>query len=140
MLRAVMDTNVLVAGLRSRSGASHELLRLLREGRWVLALSNTVASEYHEVLHREAPALELTHAEVDKFLDALCALAEQRSLTTEWQPAAIDPDDEALVQLAREAGIAYLVSHNVRHVAAAERFGVHVVRPADFLTLLRQQL
>jgi predicted nucleic acid-binding protein len=140
MLRAVMDTSVLVAGLRSRAGASHELLRLLREGRWALVLSNTVASEYHEILHREAAVLNLTHAEVDKFLDGLCALAEQRKLVTEWQPAATDPDDEAIVQLAREAGTSYLVTHNVRHVAGAEAFGVRVVRPAELLTTLRQQL
>ena len=41
-MRAVMDTNVLVAAFRSRSGASYELLRLLREGKWTLVLSNTV--------------------------------------------------------------------------------------------------
>ena len=140
VLRAVMDTNVLVAGLRSRSGASHELIRLLRQGRWTLVLSNTVASEYHEILHREVLAVHLTHAEVDEYLDALCALAEQCVLITEWQPAAADPNDEPLVQLAREAEVWYLVTHNVRDVAAAEQFGVRVVRPAQFLDLIRQKV
>lgn len=135
-----MDTSVLVAGLRSRCGASHELLRLLRGGHWTLILSNTVASEYHEILHREAEVLNLAHAEVDGFLDVLCSLAEQHRLTTEWQPVATDPDDEAVVQLAREARSSYLVTHNVRHMAGAEQFGARVVRPAEFLTLLRQQL
>jgi len=139
MLRAVMDTNVLVAGLQSTSGASYEMLRLLRQGRWTLVLSNTVASEYHEILHRERGALNLAHDDVDQYLDVLCALAEQRALTTEWQPAATDPDDEPIVQLAREAEVLYLVTHNVRHVAGADRFGVRVVRPAEFLSLLRQQ-
>lgn len=138
MLRAVMDTNVLVAGLRSTYGASFEMLRLLRRGRWTLVLSNTVASEYHEILHRERDALNLTHDNVDQYLDALCALAEQCALTTEWQPAATDPDDEPIVQLAREADVLYLVTHNVRHVTGADRFGVRVVRPAEFLSLLRQ--
>lgn len=139
MLRAVLDTNVLVAGLRSPSGASFELLRQLREGHWTLVLSNTVASEYHEILHREAGALKLAHEDVDQYLDVLCALAEQRTLATEWQPAATDPDDEPIVQLAREAEVLYLVTHNVRHVAAADRFGTRVMRPAEFLSLLRQQ-
>ena len=139
MLRAVMDTSVLVAGLRSRSGASHELLQQLRAGHWTLVLGNTVASEYHEILHREASALSLTHAEADEYLDVVCALAERRTLTTEWQPAATDPDDEPIIQLARETGVAYLVTHNVRHVAGAERFGVRVMRPAEFLIVLRQR-
>lgn len=139
-MRAVMDTNVLVSALRSRSGASYELLRLLRQGKWALMLSNTVLGEYHEVLHREAGVLRLTHAEADAYLDVLCALAEQRALTSEWQPAAADPDDEPLVQLAREAAVLYLVTHNIRDVRGAAQFGVQVLRPAEFLDLLRKAI
>src|SRR5438046_7495262 len=113
-MRAVMDTNVLVSAFRSQNGASYELLRLLREAKWTLVLSNTVLSEYNEVLRREAGVLRLTHADADAYLDVLCALEEQRMLASEWQPAAADPDDEPLVQLAREAGVLYLGTHNVR--------------------------
>ncbi|MEW6303203.1 MAG: putative toxin-antitoxin system toxin component, PIN family [Verrucomicrobiota bacterium] len=137
-MRAVMDTNVLVAALRSQRGASHELLRLLRNGQWTLVLSNTVLGEYHEVLHREADTLGLSHPDADAYLDVLCALAEQRTLTTAWQPAAADPDDEAFVQLAREAEVEYLVTHNVNDVAGARQFGAKVVRPADFLSIVRK--
>jgi putative PIN family toxin of toxin-antitoxin system len=139
-MRAVLDTNVLVAGLRSQGGASHELLQLLRAGQWTLVLSNTVLGEYHEVLHREADALGLSHADADAYLDVLCALAEQRALTTAWQPAAADPDDEAFVQLAREAKVEYLVTHNVNDVAGARQFGVQVVRPAEFLSAVRKSV
>jgi putative PIN family toxin of toxin-antitoxin system len=139
-MRAVMDTNVLVAALRSRRGASFEVVRLLREGRWTLVLSNTVLGEYHEVLHRESGAFGLSQPQTDAYLDVLCALAEQRTLTTEWQPAAADPDDEPLVQLAREARIVYLITYNVRHLAGAQRFGVKVMRPAEFLELVRKSL
>ena len=82
--------------------------------------------------------LKLAHAEADASLDVLCALAEQRALTSEWQPAAADPDDEPLVQLAREAGVRYLVTHNVRDVRGASQFGVQVLRPAEFLELLER--
>jgi predicted nucleic acid-binding protein len=133
-----MDTNVLLAGLRSQRGASNELLRLLREGKWTLVLSNMVTTEYHEVLHREASALALSHADADAYLDVLCDLAEQRALVTEWQPAAAGPDDEPLVQLAREAQVLYLVTHSVRDVGGAARFGIRVIRPAEFLELLRK--
>jgi predicted nucleic acid-binding protein len=138
MIRAVMDTNVLVAGLRSPDGASHELLARLRAGGWRLVLSNTVLGEYHEVLHREAEALGRTHQEADFYLDALCWLAEKFSPVMSWQPVANDPDDEAIIQLAREAQVLYLVTHNVRDVSRAARFGARVVRPAEFLNILRQ--
>jgi predicted nucleic acid-binding protein len=86
------------------------LIGFLRAGQWTLVLSNTVLGEYHEVLHREADALGLSHTDADAYLDVLCALAEQRTLATPWQPAAADPDDEAFVQLAREAQVEYLVN------------------------------
>jgi len=92
MIRAVMDTNVLIAGLRSPNGASRELLVRLRAGRWTLVLSNTVLGEYHELLHREAEFLEIMHHEADSYIDALCELAEKFSPTTQWQPTANDPD------------------------------------------------
>ena len=138
MIRAVLDTNVLVAGLRSPNGASDEILAQLRAGGWVLVLSNTVLGEYHEILHREIILLGLRRAEVDSYIDALCVLAERFSPVTRWQPAAEDPDDEAIIQLAREAKVLYLVTHNVRDVSRAAQFGVRVVRPAEFLIILRQ--
>jgi putative PIN family toxin of toxin-antitoxin system len=97
--RAVMDTNVLYAGLRSRRGASFQILDALWQRRWTLVLSNTVLTEYEEVLTREAHALNLTSEEIAKLLDALCALAERRQTSEAWQPVLTDPDDEALVQL-----------------------------------------
>jgi len=138
MLRAVLDTNVLVAGFRSRRGASHELLARLRAGGWTLVLSNTVLGEYHEILHRNAEVLGLTFHEIDAYIDALCELAEKFSPTRAWRPIANDPDDEAIIQLAREAGVLYLVTHNVRDVAGAGPFGIRVARPAEFLKILRQ--
>ena len=138
MIRAVMDTNVVVAGLRSTSGASHELLARLRAGCWALVLSNTVLGEYHEILHREEEFLGMTHQEADSYIDALCELAERFSPATQWQPAANDPDDEAIIQLAREAEVVYLVTHNVRDVSRAAQFGIRVVRPAEFLEILKQ--
>ena len=138
MIRAVMDTNVLVAGLRSRGGASHELLARLRARGWTLVLSNTVLGEYHEILHRQADLVGLTHEEADAYIDALCGLAERFAPATQWQPAANDPDDEAIIQLAREAQVVYLVTHNVRDVSRAWQFGIRVVRPAEFLEILRQ--
>ena len=73
--RAVMDTNVLYAGLRSRRGASFQILDALWQRKWTLVLSNTVLTEYEEILKRESLTLGLTFGHIHKTLDALCALA-----------------------------------------------------------------
>jgi predicted nucleic acid-binding protein len=57
-------------------------------------------------------------------------------LAVVW-PVLTDPDDEALVQLAVESRAEYLVTHNVRHLRAAETIGVRVVTPGAFLSRLK---
>jgi len=140
MLRAVLDTNVLVAGMRSVRGASFELLRLLDTKIWAVVLSNTLLTEYQEVLHREQPALPYSHQEIEKALDNLCVRAEQWHLRNRWLPMLPDPDDEAMVHLAVESGADYIVTHNVRHVEPARELGVRVVTPGEFLRKLRKEL
>jgi predicted nucleic acid-binding protein len=139
MLRAVLDTNVIYAALRSRAGASYELLWQLSEGRWKLVLSNTLCTEYEEVLRREAAILGMTMNEIGTVLDDLCALAERRHLRTAWIPVLNDPDDEAQVHLAFETGAEYIVTHNLRHLDAARKLGIGVLTPKDFLNIVRNQ-
>jgi putative PIN family toxin of toxin-antitoxin system len=139
MLRAVIDANVVVAALRSRRGASFELLGLLRAKKWKLVLSNTVVTEYEEVLKRGAGTAFLKGADVDKLLDALCVLAERRQLSENWIPLLHDPDDEALAHLAAEAKVDCLVTFNIRHLAPLRKTGILVMTAGEFLVKVRNQ-
>lgn len=132
-----MDTNVLVAALRSRRGASFEVLRRLRIGEWQSVLSNHLLYEYEEILKRQAPDLGLSLEDVDQLLSAICARSEECLLSHSWQPVLVDPDDEPLVQLAIESDALRIVTHNVRHLLPAVALGVEVLRPSTFLDKLR---
>lgn len=137
MLRASLDTNVVLSALRSQTGASHELLRRLRAGHWKLLLSNTVLTEYEEVLKREAGVLGLSLPEIDRFLDALCILAEQCHPAGNWVPLLADPDDEAFAHLAADARADALATFNISHFVPARARGIPVMTPAQFLAMLR---
>lgn len=54
-----------------------------------------------------------------------------------WRPAMRDPDDDFLLDLAVTARATHLVTHNVRDLEAARRFGINVVTPGQFLDILR---
>lgn len=136
-MRAVMDTNVIVAAMRSRRGASFEIVRRLRLGEWTTVLSNHLLFEYEEVLKRQAPEVGLSLEDVDELLNAVCARAEECPLSHGWQPILSDPDDEPLVQLAVESDAFRIVSHNVRHLLPATSLGVELLRPREFLDKLR---
>ena len=129
----VLDTNVLIAGLRSRNGASFQLLALIGEGAFELNVSVPLVLEYEEVAKRNARALGLTHADIDDVLDYLCAVAAHREIYFLWRPVLRDASDDMLLEVAVEAGCDFVVTHNVRDFAGAERFGVQALTPGEFL-------
>lgn len=71
MYQVVIDTNVLVAALRSRRGASFRLLDLLGDPRWQANLSVALALEYEQVAKRKCVQGEVTEQLVDDILDRL---------------------------------------------------------------------
>jgi len=137
MIRAVLDTNILLAALRSRQGASFEIVSRYRKGEFALVIGNTVLSEYDEVLKREGPNFGLAVTTVDRFLDALCVGAEPFQTSSFWKPSLPDADDEAIAQLALEAKVGYLVTFNQRHFPADRLPAVMVISPKEFLSVLQ---
>jgi len=135
--RAVMDTNVLYAALRSDAGASYELVRRLRAGEWTLLLSNTVATEYEEILRREHAALGLDQAEIGPLLDDICRLAERHPRLRPREPMLAEPEDEPFAQLAAATNADALITYNTAHYEPARRHGIRVVTPREFLATLR---
>jgi predicted nucleic acid-binding protein len=77
-VRLVVDTNVLIAGIRSPGGASAALLVLLLERRATTLLSVSMAFEYESVAlrpeHLRAAAAD--EAEVRNLLDAIIDVVE----------------------------------------------------------------
>jgi putative PIN family toxin of toxin-antitoxin system len=137
-MRIVMDTSVLVAGLRSRLGASAALLREIAANRIELVASPALFLEYEAVLKREEHGLPLQY--VDGFLAelALCILpAEIRFI---WRPQLTDADDEMVLEAAINGQAEAIVTHNRRDFeGAAGRFGIEVLTPAEVLEQIRRK-
>jgi predicted nucleic acid-binding protein len=75
--RVVLDTNVLVAGLRSQQGASFRLLDEVGRGKFEIALSVPLVFEYEDALLRHAPVTGLSRRDVDVILDYFCSVAHR---------------------------------------------------------------
>jgi putative PIN family toxin of toxin-antitoxin system len=131
--QVVIDTNVLVAALRSRRGASHRLLRLVGDPRWRINLSVPLVLEYEDVLKRPDAEHLLSPEQVDDVLDFLCASASLRDIFYLWRPMLTDPKDDFVLELAVESGCDYIVTFNMRDFAGAEKFGVVAIKPQEFL-------
>ena len=136
MVRVVLDSNVLVSALRSRRGASFQLLKLLRGGRFDVALSVPLALEYEAVLRRHARELGLARDEADGLVDYMCDVGYRQPIHFLWRPTLTDPRDEFILELAVAANCNGIVTHNVRDFAGASRFAVQIMKPGDFLAVL----
>ena len=134
--QVVIDTSVLIAAQRSKRGASSKLLTLVGTGRFDLHLSVALVLEYEEILMRYRLELGLSQDDVTDLVDALCALGIAHEIYYLWRPSLRDPDDEFVLELAVAAHCDHIITFNQRDFAGADRFGIRVVTPGDFLRLM----
>lgn len=137
-MNIVVDTNVLVAGLRSKLGASHELLQKVRrrEG-LVLHVSTPVVLEYEEVLLREIVPEYGSSEDVETFIDELVAISVRHSRIAPRRPVALDPDDDALAELSLTADVDALVTFNSSHFLELPALGIDLLTPGQLLQDLK---
>jgi len=138
MIELVLDTNILVAGLRSRRGASYQLLRSLAGNELRLNISVALALEYEDVLNRPGLVTGLTQSELDAFLDYVLSISTLWPSVPRVRPSLRDPDDERILELAVQSR-ARIVTHNTRDFQGARRFGVLVITPAEVVDEMRRK-
>lgn len=130
----VLDTKILIAGLRSRNGASFRLLGLLGlHPDLRIHLSVPLVLEYEAVARREAGALGLTEGEVGDVVDFLCRVGGHHEIFYLWRPVLRDPKDDMVLELAVASGAQMILTFNQRDFRGVERFGIRVETPHAFL-------
>lgn len=136
----MLDTDVVVAAMRSPGGASAALLRLLDEGQGSFGVSVALAFEYEAkcglAVHYEAAGI--SREEADVFVTYLISRAEPVPIHYQWRPLLRDPGDEMVLEAAVNWGADGLVSFNQRDFGGAPaRFGIRLMRPSAALRQLR---
>jgi putative PIN family toxin of toxin-antitoxin system len=134
MRRIVIDTNVLVASLRSDQGASFRLISLLgKTSRFEACISVPLILEYEEVLSRDDLLPSAPLLAKQKFLNYICAVTAHCEIFYLWRPLLQDPDDEMLVELAMAGNCDTLITYNQRDLAGAKSLGLRIQTPKEFL-------
>lgn len=140
MLKIVIDTDVVVAALRSSTGGSNAVLHEVAQGRLRSLVTPALFLEYEAVLKR--PDQRLVHGlslrDIDQFLAALASASEAVDVSFRWRPQLSDANDEMVLEAAVNGEADALVTHNVRDfIKGATRFGLRVLRPGELLKELR---
>ena len=139
-MRLALDADVIVAALRSRTGASNALLHALREGPFEAVASIPMLFEYEAVLMRpeQCQATRMSVEEVGFFLDGLAAVMLPVMPYFLWHPLLRDPDDEMVLDAAVNGRADAIVTFNVQDfLPEARQFQLEVLTPREALRRLR---
>lgn len=134
----VLDTNVIVAALRSKRGASNKLLSLVGAQKFEIHDSVALILEYEAVLQRQRAELGLSHDDIADFIDSFCSMAHHHKIYFLWRPTLSDVNDELVPELAVTARCEYIVTHNVSDFKGIDRFGIQAITPREFLQIIRE--
>jgi predicted nucleic acid-binding protein len=127
-----MDTDAVVAAMRSPSGASAALLRSVRANRATLLATVPLCVEYESVCSRpeHTAAAGFSAADLSVFLDALIGLIEPVQAWFLWRPQLRDPGDEMVLEAAVNGRAEAIATFNRRDfLPVSTRFGIEVLLP-----------
>jgi len=138
LLRAVFDTNVIIAALKSRNPNSPtvELLKRWRNDEFILLYADDLLLEYREkfIARNIDPALRIA------FLASLDVLGEQVKVAPDQIKPVIpnDPDDDIVVACAIVGKATHLVSYDPHLLNLGESYqGIVILDGLHFLYVVR---
>src|SRR6266567_1277020 len=125
-MKIVLDTDVLIAAVRSKQGASRVWVRAVLSREATLLLSVPLALEYEAVLTRpeHLAASGASREDISAVLDELASVGKRVELMIRTRPMLPDPNDEMVLETAiigRADAIVTFNDRDFRPVAA--RFG-----------------
>lgn len=133
----MIDTNVFTGAIFSADGVNRKIVRACLEGRVLPLLGQTLFNEYEDLLSREHLYQNCPLSPTDRMdlLNALLSASEWVKLYFSWRPNLPDESDNHLIELAVAGSASCIVTHNHKHLNAAElRFpGIRILSPAAFL-------
>jgi putative PIN family toxin of toxin-antitoxin system len=140
MSRLVLDTDVIIAALRSPSGASAALLGAALDRQLAMLASVPLFFEYEakclSPVHWTAAGL--TQEQAGLFVTGLAALIEPVKIHYLWRPRLRDPNDEMVLEAAVNGRADALVTFNLRDYGEVPKtFNVDVLTPSLALRRIR---
>jgi putative PIN family toxin of toxin-antitoxin system len=134
MQTIVIDTNVFIAALMSRRGASHHLLNQVGTGRFNIVLSVPLVLEYEAVAERlQGEKIMLSKADIANIINYLCKAGKHQQIFYLWRPFLPDLADDLVLELAVNAQADSIITFNERDFRGSEQFGIKTQSPRAFL-------
>jgi len=130
VIRAVIDTNVLVSGMLSPAGNEATVLLAVRQKFVCPCFSQAIVTEYAEVIAR--PKFPFS---ADAIAATLAMFRDHGELIVPvgLPPVLPDPDDAKFLHCAQAAKAEFIVTGNKRHFPQDVCHPIHVVNAGELL-------
>jgi hypothetical protein len=119
---------------------------------WQTGLAQTfgnlaLALEYESVDKREGRKIGIPDFAIDDIVNTLCRVGRHNPIHFRPRPELTYPDDDFLLEFAFVARCDFIITHNMKHLGAARRFGISreeflpatLAQQFDGLTWLKQR-
>ncbi len=138
-MKIVIDTNIVLSALFSSRGASNKLLVWLFENKKKYnVVSNTLVTEFEDVLTREKNLNQynnLQKEDVLAFIDDICLISYHQSIYFLWRPFLTDSNDDMVLEVAVNANVGAIITFNPKDFKGVkESFGIDILTPKEYLT------
>jgi putative PIN family toxin of toxin-antitoxin system len=110
-LLAIIDTNVLLSGLKSQKGQSNKLLQKLLNDEFEIAISVPLILEYEAILKKKVDRKIFTDEDIDSVINYLCKIGKQVKIFYLWRPFLKDPFDDHIIEVALSSNCKYIITY-----------------------------
>lgn len=137
-MKAVLDTNIVVASFLAPAGLPARILALWRSGAFDLLVTEPILQEYARIL--ASPRIARRHGmSAEEIAESMDGFRQYGLLVEPGEPLRVvedDPDDEKFFEAAVAGGAAYVVSRDEQVLAVREFRGIRLVSPEVFLAVV----
>lgn len=137
MIRAVLDTNVLLSGFVSSTGAPARLLDAWRAGVFDLVLSEHILQEFRRNLDQPYFRRRLTSEQAEADLYLLREYAEIVEVSENVVGVATHPEDDLILATAISGVVDCLVTGDKKLLKLGSVGSIAILTAADFVAVLQ---
>ena len=138
MLRAVVDTNILVSGFISPLSYPREIEKRWRNEQFALFTSPQIIDEIRRVLYlpRIKQKYSLSESDIRAFILAITYKASCTAGSLILSGVAPDPGDDKIISCAVEAQADFIVTGDKKFQRLEEYQGIRIVNAESFIKIL----
>ncbi len=136
----VLDTDVIIAAMRSPTGASAALIGAALDQKLTMLASVPLFVEYEAkcTSPRHYNEAGLTRDQASTFVDGLASLIKPVKTHFLWRPMLRDPDDEMVLEVAANGGAGAIVTFNLKDFGdAPNSLNIEIFNPSIAIRRVR---